>query len=81
MLEIHHDVRIFKIYYYMRANRFWDGKMVLILYVSMQIIIIFNLFFNFFNKHLQEITRDFKFELRLWDAQYNCLLMKHNENA
>lgn len=49
----------------MRANRFRDGKMVPIHDVSMQIMIIVNLFFKFFNKHLQKIARDFKFELRL----------------
>lgn len=72
---------MFTIYYCMKANRFLDGKMPLIFYASMQIMIIFNLFLKFFNKHLQQITRDFKFELRLWAAQYNCLLMKHNKKC
>lgn len=50
----------------MKANRFRDGKMALIFYVSMQIMIIVNSFFKFFNKHLQKIGRDDSvFELRL----------------
>lgn len=33
--------------------------------LCMQIMIIVNLLFKFFNKHLQKIARDFIFELRL----------------